>query len=304
MKALHFLRKCTASLLLSFCLLFGATGRVSAAINQIPTPSPGAGSYGIEATKPQPPPKVGATITVPGSGASLSQSPITVSGICPDGLLVEVYNNGVMAGSVDCKGGSFSVQVTLYVGQNDLTAIVYDDLDQAGPVSNTVTVTYSNASFTSFGTVMTLTSTYGRRAADPGAQLNWPVILSGGTGPYAFSIDWGDGGAAELKSQAAAGTVGLSHVYKNAGVYHIIVKVTDATGTYAFLQLVGVANGKVAAENTTAATTKTVVVNKVLWIPLIVTMIMLFPTYWLGRKSQLYSLNRKMQKSFENYKEL
>ncbi len=293
-----------ASILACSCLVAFAVPQASAAINKIPEPDPKPNSFGLEATKTQPAPTQGATISVPGSGASFSTSPVTVSGICPKGLLVQVYNNGVLAGSIDCANGSFSIQVTLYNGTNELTATVFDDLDQAGPESNKVSVSYNNASITAFGQLITLTSAFGRRAADPGTQLVWPLVLSGGTGPYAFSIDWGDGTSPELKSQALSGEVRISHTYKQAGVYHVIVKVTDANGVSAFLQLTAVANGKVTAAETTAANTKTVVVTKMLWIPVIVAAIMLVPAFWLGRRSELKSLHKRLQHDLDTYKDL
>ncbi|MBI3889049.1 hypothetical protein HY312_00520, partial [Candidatus Saccharibacteria bacterium] len=108
------------------------------ALTPIPTPAPKPGSYGLEATKTKAPPTQGATITTPGNGTGTATSPITVNGICPSGLLVQVLNNGVMVGSVMCNNGSFTLQVSLFAGTNELSAIVYDELDQAGPPSNTV----------------------------------------------------------------------------------------------------------------------------------------------------------------------
>ena len=63
-------------------------------ITPIPTPTPQAGSYGLQATKTQAPPTTGATINTPSNGSSSASSPITVGGICPTGLLVEVFDNG------------------------------------------------------------------------------------------------------------------------------------------------------------------------------------------------------------------
>jgi hypothetical protein len=269
------------------------------AINQISTPSPKPGSYGLEATKTQPPPTQGATITTPGNGASFSTSPIPVNGICPNDLLVQVYNNGVMVGSVMCKGGSFSLQVSLFAGTNELTAIVYDDLEQAGPTSAAVTVTYTDTSLTAFGSAITLTSSYGRRSAAAGTALSWPLQLTGGTGPYAFSIDWGDGGTPELKSQALSGVVTLSHVYKKAGIYQVNIKVTDVNGVSAFLQLIAVSNGKVdgaGANGADANKSDTGGTARIMWIPTIVSLVLLIPTFWLGRMSQLASLRNKMLK--------
>lgn len=275
------------------------------AINPIPNPDPKANTYGLEATKTQAPPDTAPTISTPGNGASFGTSPITVAGICKTDLLVQVYNNGVLVGSVLCKGGSFSLQISLFFGQNDLTAIQFDDLEQASPISNLVSVTFTSPALAAFGTSITLTSNYGRRAADPGSTLNWPLILSGGTGPYAFSIDWGDGTPAQLKSQSTSGEVNISHVYKQAGLYRVTVKVTDTNGVSAFIQLVAVANGKPAA--TTAADSKnvsTTYVTKVLWFPTVIVALLLIPTYWIGRRSQLVSLHRKLEKEMAAYKDL
>src|SRR5690606_5607685 len=116
-------------------IIVGSGMRADAAINPLPTPDPGVGSYGLEATKPKPPPTSVATITTPGNGASFTESPITVSGLCEDGLTIQVYNNGVMVGAVPCESGSFSLQISLFAGQNDITAIQYDELAQASPIS-------------------------------------------------------------------------------------------------------------------------------------------------------------------------
>ena len=278
--------------------------RPASAINKIPEPNPKPGSYGLEATKTQAPPTQGATITTPGNGSSSASSPITVNGICPNGLLVQIYNNGVMVGSVMCANGSFSLQVSLFAGVNELSAIVYDELDQPGPTSNIVTVNYTDTRFTAFGALITLTSSYGRRSAPASSQLSWPLQLSGGTGPYAFSIDWGDGTPTELKSQALSGVVTIAHTYKKAGIYQVNVKVTDVNGVSAFLQVIALASGKV--DSTTAGPTdtkkETGTTTKILWVPALVALVLLLPAYWLGRRSQLVSLRNKMLKEHENYK--
>lgn len=282
------------------CLLM--TNAVRAQITPLPTPEPQPGSYGVEATKKQPPPTQGATITVPGNGASFTTSPITVSGICPSDLLVQIYNNNVMVGSVMCVQGSFSLQIGLFAGVNELRAAVFDDLDQSGPDSNIVTVNYTDTRFTAFGQMLTLTSAYGRRSAATGTQLVWPLQLSGGTGPYAFQIDWGDGSETELLSQTLAGLVTTGHVYKRAGIYQVNIRVADTNGVTAFLQVIAVSSGAVEAvaaqsDDTPAPQTT------VLWIPAAVTVTLLLPTYWLGRRSQLVSLRSKMLKERDAYQD-
>lgn len=273
----------------------------SAQLNPIPTPDPKPGSYGIGATKTQEAPTQGATITTPGSGASYTESPITVSGICPAGLIVQIYNNGVMVGSVMCENGSFSLQVGLFAGINELTATVFDDLEQAGPASNVVTVNYTNAQFSAFGQLVTLTSSYGRRSAAANANLGWPLQLSGGSGPYAFSIDWGDGGAAELKSEALAGVINIQHTYKRAGIYRVNVRVVDANGVSAFLQVIAVSSGEVAAA--AAEEEKSGTRTVVLWIPAAIAFGLLLPVFWLGRRSQIVSLRNRMLKERDSFKE-
>lgn len=285
-------------------LVFGAGMRASAAtINPLPTPEPGVGSYGLEATKPKPPPTSVATITTPANGASFTESPITVSGLCEGGLTLQVYNNGVMVGAVPCENGSFSLQISLFAGQNDITVIQYDELAQPSPVSNTVTVTFNNANFEAFGTLITLTSNYGRRAANPGQVLTWPLQLSGGTGPYAFSINWGDGSEADLKSVPLAGEVEISHVYARAGIYRVTIKVTDVNGVSAFLQVVAIANGQ-PVETESVAERREITIIRVVWWPVVIVVALMPLTFWLGRRSQMVSLRRKIEKEVAEYKEL
>jgi hypothetical protein len=202
---------------------------------------------------------------------------------------VQVYNNGVMVGSVMCTNGSFSLQVSLFSGSNDLTASVFDDLDQTGPKSNITTVNYNNATFVAFSQQVQLTSPYGRRGATPGTTLTWPLQLTGGVGSYALSIDWGDGTAPELKSVASGGQFDISHVYKKAGIYNVIVKATDSTGATGFLQLVALGTGNINAANSTANpnTTQTAATSSgaIMLLPAAVSFLMLGPAFVLGRMS-------------------
>lgn len=273
------------------------------AITQIPTPSPEAGSFGLAASKTQAAPTQGATISTPGNGAGFTNSPITVAGICPNNLLVQLYDNGVMVGSSLCNGGSFSMQISLFAGSNELTVTVFDDLEQAGPTSAPVTVTYSDTHFSAFGSLVTLTSSYGRRSAPAGTALTWPLQLSGGSGPYAFSIDWGDNSKPQLKSQAFTGVVAIDHPYQKAGIYTVSVTATDTNGVSAFLQVIAVSSGKV--DGTTAGvvggdasgkSSSQTAPPQVLWVPTITMFTLFLPTFWLGRLSQMVSIRNKMLK--------
>jgi hypothetical protein len=249
------------------------------------------GSIGIQGTIPSPPPTRGATIVVPGNGAIFTNIPITVSGLCPTGLLVKIFDNNVFVGSTVCSGGSYSLQIDLFSGRNDLVARVYDALDQAGPDSNTVTVTFNDAQFLQFGTHVSLSSVYAERGAPPGSELDWPVLLSGGNGPYAVSVDWGDGSPSDLFSVDNAGPITLKHVYKIAGIYKVIVKATDKNGGEAFLQLVGQATG--AAQNNDKGSNVIVVKNE-LWWPALAMLPLIFAAFWIGRRHELYTLRKHL----------
>lgn len=254
------------------------------------------GSVGLTGTISAPPPTTGATITFPTNGQAITDLPIIVTGICPSGLLVKVFKNNVFAGSVQCEGGNFSLQTDLFVGTNELVARVFDDLDQPGPDSNIVTVTFQDNRAGAPQRV-SLTSNFAKRGADPGQTLTWPVTLTGGTGPYAFSVDWGDGSESDLFTESFPGTYNLTHVYQEPGVYNIVIRVVDANGVTAFLQLVGVANGPLSQDSITAGegggftTTRT----RIVWWPSAVLVPFIVSTFWLGKRYMLHSMKKRIE---------
>lgn len=254
------------------------------------------GSTGVSGTVPGPPPSQAATIDIPRGGQTFGTLPITVSGFCPANTLVEIYKNGVFAGSAQCNGTSYSLQIDLFDGRNDLVAKDFDSLNQEGPDSSTVTVNFSSA-IPVPGSRITLTTEFAKRGADPGAILNWPVTLSGGTGPYAFSIDWGDKSSPDLLSQPSPGNVTLSHTYAQAGVYKVTVKATDVNGNSAFLQLVAIANGPIqqAGTNNKNSIITTQQTKVLLW-PIIVLFVLLISSFWLGRRHQLEAIRNRLAK--------
>lgn len=259
--------------------------------------NPQTGAFGFEGTVPGNPPKQGAIITIPANGQTFTNVPITVAGLCPTGLLIKVFSNNVFIGSTVCANGSFNIKVGLFAGRNDLVARDFDALDQEGPDSNVVTVTFNSAQFARFGTQITLSSNYARLGANPNATLTWPLILSGGTAPYAISSDWGDGSSSSLKSLSFPGVFNMNHVYHQAGVYTIIFKATDANGSTAYLQVVGVANGKISGglTQTNGSQTVTSRVTVILWQPMVATIPLLIIAFWLGRRHELYVLRRTLE---------
>ncbi len=264
----------------------------------IPPPGPASGSVGLQGKVQTPPPKNPATIGTPSNGQSFTTTPITVTGLCTTGLLVKIFANNVFVGSVLCANGSYSLQVSLLDGRNDLVARIFDSLDQAGPDSNIVTVSYNTQFATTGIPILSLSSVYARRGANPGEQLQWPISISGGTPPYALSMDWGDGKPTSLYSAPISGTITTTHVYSAPGTYVVIAKATDANGLTAFLQLVGQANGAVtqsatsSSGNSGSGASRTVVV----WIPAAASIPLIGISFWLGRRFELLSLRRHLER--------
>ena len=278
-----------ATLVLSMLLV----GQAAAGPPAFP-PETASGSVGLQGEISTAPPTRGATITTPSNGAVLNSLPVTVAGLCPTGLLVKIFANNVFVGSIFCSSGSYSIPVDLFSGQDQLVARVFDALDQPGPDSNIVNVTFNSAQFLQFGTQVTLTSIYAERGAAPGTELDWPVILSGGTGPYAISVDWGDGSPTDLFSEATVGTIGLKHTYKTSGIYKVIVKATDKNNGEAFLQLVAVATGAT-QNNNKGNGGNSVIEVKVLWWPAVAMVPLIFAAFWIGRRHELYTLRKQLE---------
>ncbi|HET8709086.1 MAG TPA: hypothetical protein VFL85_02275 [Candidatus Saccharimonadales bacterium] len=292
-------RKLLSSLLL--CLLIAAAA-ASSPVGAIGSQkNPQSATVGMEGTIQGKPPSTPATIATPGNGQAVGSTPITVAGLCKTGLLVKVFSNNVFIGSAQCDNGSYSLKVDLFSGANDLVARVFDALDQSGPDSNVVRVTFNDAQFAQFGTRVTLTSNYARRGANPGSTLTWPIALSGGRAPYAVSIGWGDNKPADLVSKPFAGTFNITHIYDSAGVYNVVIKATDANGVSAYLQLVGVGTGQVSgvanAANKTSGGNTTIVQTKVLWLPVLLALPLMLVAFWLGRRHELFTIRRRLEEN-------
>lgn len=261
--------------------------------------NPQSGSTGLSGIIGSPPPTTAATISSPTQGQVFTTLPITVTGLCTSGLLVKVFDNNVFMGSTTCTSGSYSVKIDLFDGQNDLIVRVYDALDQAGPDSNKVTVTFNSGQFNTTGSrLVQLTSTYARRGANPGQPLVWPIIVTGGTAPYAISVSWGDNKPDDLMSEQFPGVFNIQHIYDTAGVYNIVVKASDKNGLTAYLQLVGVANGAITSSAGTSSNNKsTITITKVLWEPAAIMLPLLAVSFWLGRRYEVVALRKRIEDS-------
>lgn len=262
--------------------------------------NPQSNSSGLTGSVGSKPPSRGPTITTPTAGQTFTNVPVTVSGLCTSGLLVKIFDNNVFMGSAVCTSGSYSIQIDLFSGENDLVARQYDALDQASPDSNIVRVRFNDSQFNTTGsTLLILTSDYARRGANPGETLTWPISLSGGTGPYAISVDWGDNKATTLMSLELPGTFNIQHIYDTAGEYSVIIKATDKNGLTAYLQVVAVANGAITSSSTSDSSKngQTTVITKVLWLPSLIMLPLLLASFWLGRKHALLALRKHLERA-------
>jgi hypothetical protein len=164
-----------------------------------------------------------------------------------------------------------------------------------------VIVTFTDASVGAFDGRVSLTSPFAKKGANPGEKLVWPIVISGGVGPYALSVDWGDGKPITLRSIAFSGAINIDHIYDAAGIYRVIVKVTDSKGSTGYLQLIGVGNGSVGSTATKTkdggAGTVTVYQTKYSIIPSLIAIPLILSTFWLGRKYELQVLRKRIEAS-------
>ena len=300
--------KIIALLLLSFGSLFAVSGSVNAQ-----TVSED-GSVGVSGVVSAPPPSNAPIISLPNDGASISRIPVTVSGICDADLLVKVFKNGVFAGSAQCQNGSFSLQTDLFNGRNDITARQYDLLAQESPASGIVSVLYSdNAVNSTASDRVTLTTNFAKKGTDPGEKLIWPFAISGGAGPYAVTVEWGDG-ESSLYSLAVPGEFSIDHTFQNPGSYTVVVKAVDVEGRTALMQVVAIANGSLSQTGPNGSTNgsgsgsgigsgsgtgdegdSSAPKTRILWQPAAIMIPFILSTFWLGKRYAIHRLRKKIE---------
>lgn len=298
MKQLKLARTSLISRILSSVIIvasafFGVTQFANAIDN------PQSGGMGLQGSISAPPPTRGATITSPANGAVFTTLPVTVTGFCPNNLLVKMFKNNVFSGSVPCENSSYSIRIDLFSSRNDLVARVYDELDQAGPDSNLVQVTFNDSTArTDIAARVSLTTNYGRRGANPAELLTWPIIVSGGTAPYALSVDWGDSTAADVYTVTTPGEFTIKHQFAQSGVYRALVKAADKNGAVAYLQLTAIGNGDIKQSNVAGATADKTAAGKtiVLWQPAAIAIPLILTTFWLGKRYEVKRIKTRLRR--------
>jgi hypothetical protein len=228
------------------------------------------GSVDVSGVVPGPPPATAPSIDVPSQGTIFTEKNIEVKGSCIDGLIVRIFRNAIFAGSALCQpDGSFSLFIDLSEGRNDLIARQYDSLEQSSPNSDMVTVYYnppqSQPSLPGEGPSSPPSSTSGGQPASPSPQVaqfqliidydysfkgvsvnfpfHLPIHFSGGAGPYAIAVNWGDGNTTVV-SRESTDQFFVDHTYDRAGAYIVKIRVSDKNGNTAYLQFVLIVNGQ------------------------------------------------------------
>lgn len=283
------------SIVLAIVFMFGVSFKGEAQVE-----NPTSGGIGMQGQISAPPPKQAPTISTPANGAVITSLPVTVRGVCSGDLLVKLFKNNVFSGSALCQNGSYSIIVDLFSGRNDLVARHYDSLDQAGPDSNTVSVTFDDSTGrVNIAARISLTTNYARRGANPGQLLTWPIIISGGTPPYAVGVDWGDGTTNDLYTITNVGEFIIKHKFDSAGSYRALIKATDKNGATSYLQVTAISNGEAKDGNVAGATAdKTIIAGstKVLWQPVAIAIPLVITTFWLGKRYEVKKIKHRLEK--------
>lgn len=266
------------------------------------SPGPQAGSVGLSGIVPGKPPTTGATIDSPKSGTHFATTPVTITGTCPKSTLVELYKNNIFAGSTPCStDGKYTLDIDLLIGSNVLVARVYDDLNQPGPDSNSVTVFYDAlpaqagplTSLDFGGAQLLLNTDAVFRGVFPDQEMNMPIDILGGTPPYAINVQWGDS-SNKVVPRGNNQSFSVGHTYTKAGTYQVSIQGSDANGRVAFLTVAAIVNGQPSAisgdtngQPTVSSTTMARLLT--LW-PLYTSMVAIALSFWLGERREKHLL--------------
>lgn len=227
------------------------------------------GQINVTLTVPGAPPTTGAVINTPLDKSKVTKPLIVVSGTCPSGNIVAVYTNGQFAGSTSClSDNSFQTTIQLRVGVNTLQAQNYDALNQPGPLTDQIEVLFEPDDPTTpvpavvntadditldlsipdtlapapsenpcyapvdlgATTQLTLVVMCVTRNVFVGEKIVLPVTILGGIGPYALSVDWGEGNSPQLYSLNRAGQHQVSYTYSIPRLKNISLSLADASG--------------------------------------------------------------------------
>lgn len=190
---------------------------------------------------PGPAPNVPADIHEPQHNQRFKEYLISVSGTCQTNKILEVYRQGVFAGSTICsENGNFQINIALFPGKNSLMVRTRDSLGRYGPDSGMITVYYDAPSTKSPLVLYTEPLHTGTQA---GNEFNLKYEIAGGAPAYAVSIDWDDNLDIDLVSLPKPGDYYKTHVYERLGLYHAVISASDQAGNKAMIKTLIAING-------------------------------------------------------------
>jgi hypothetical protein len=186
-------------------------------------------------------PYVAATFVSPSANFQTNSNTIRLTGTCQvvqPFSVVTIWRSSGQIGSVICSGGSFSIDIGLILGVNQLTARTSNASDVFGPDSIVLVARYEpaaktvdptpnpfqNISLNNSGLTVTSSKPYVQTSSDS-LELNATLSIDGGDSPYKVHIRWGDGSTKE--SSQTGKSILLNHTYPGPGSYQIEVTVSD-----------------------------------------------------------------------------
>lgn len=268
----------------------------------------------VSAVIEAPPLTTAATIMSPNHGTSTQNSTIQVRGTCPSDSYVTLRLNGVFNGVAWCDNHTYTIQASLYRGENEMAVQAYNVTDRAGPHTPAIRVTYDEpvisatpasiaagrprGGLTLGASPILLTSNFTFRSFSVAEDFSWQLDLEGGRPPYTVHVSWGDGSSAELYFKTDP-VFTLNHHYANPGYFVVHVTSTDTVGQQKIMQLAALlknANGdapyltalktkKAVGPSTTAAIAGVNIATKrwlaVAW-PTYIVVLLMATSFWLG----------------------
>jgi hypothetical protein len=215
----------------------------------------------ISAKISAPAPTVPATISTPGDNAAVTAPEITIEGTCEvinPAIIVAVYRAGQSIGSTTCQpDGTYSLEVTLVPGMNELVAHSINITNDFGPDSSTVHITYTppppitpsttdeadapiespdqldsvplpdNESVALLGLLVRSERAF--VVFGPDKPAVWQGSFAGGIPPYRIEIDWGDD-AKEIRDSVDTSSQELTHTYQKMHTHYVTFVISDASG--------------------------------------------------------------------------
>jgi hypothetical protein len=252
-----------------------------------------------------------AVITSPTDGQRYKTKPIAVAGTCPYQSYINLYRNGVYSGTALCNpDGTFGLLSDLSLGANILQTHVFNVTNDEGPLSGAITVYYeppapttvtaAKPSASTPAAAFALSGEYQYHGYKVGEEANLKVSISGGIGPYALHMAWGDGSESNYVQMGTKPVV-ATHTYSKAGSYSIKINGVDGSGATAFLQTTAlITNDKHAliASPTNKPTSSSSIASRLhswLWLlwPTYASLILMAISFWLGEREELYILQRR-----------